>query len=72
ALTAFSEAHRGLDRSFAGPGIGLAIAKTFIEMQGGRFTVKSKIGEGTLIRMALPRPAAAAAPIADKEIKLAG
>jgi two-component system cell cycle sensor histidine kinase PleC len=59
ALTAFSEVHRGLDRSFAGPGIGLAIAKSFVELQGGRFAVKSRPGEGTLVRIALPPPAAA-------------
>lgn len=58
ALTAFSEVHRGLDRSFAGPGIGLAIAKSFVELQGGRFAVKSRPGEGTLVRIALPPPAA--------------
>lgn len=77
ALSAFDETHRGLDRSFAGPGIGLAIARTFIEMQGGRFAVKSKLGEGTLIRFALPPPeetgaAASGETEPDKEIKLAG
>jgi two-component system cell cycle sensor histidine kinase PleC len=71
ALTAFQETHRGLDRSFAGPGIGLAIAKTFVELQGGRFSVKSKIGEGTLVRIAL-RPPQAAAAAQDDEMKLAG
>ncbi len=71
ALTAFAETHRGLDRSFAGPGIGLAIAKTFIEMQGGRFAVKSKAGEGTLVRIMLPPPEARAAAKPD-EMKLAG
>lgn len=60
ALTAFSEVHRGLDRSFAGPGIGLAIAKSFIELQGGRFSIKSRPGEGTLVRIALPPPKASA------------
>lgn len=59
ALAAFSEVHRGLDRSFAGPGVGLAIAKTFVEMQGGRFDIKSREGEGTVVRLSLP-PAAAA------------
>lgn len=67
ALTAFQETHRGLDRSFAGPGVGLAIAKTFVELQGGRFSIKSKPGEGTLVRIALPPPRAASA-----EMKLAG
>lgn len=54
ALEAFQQIHRGLDRSFAGPGVGYAVAKTFIEMQGGRFAVKSKPGQGTLVRIALP------------------
>ena len=71
ALLAFEGAHRGLDRSFAGPGIGLAIAKTFVEMQGGRFSVKSKIGEGTLVRIALPPPQAASLE-QDDDMKLAG
>lgn len=55
ALCVFDEVHRGLDRSFAGPGFGLAIAKTFIEMQGGRFEIKSRPGEGTVVRACLPR-----------------
>lgn len=71
ALSAFEDEHRGLDRSFAGPGIGLAIAKTFIEMQGGRFSMKSKVGEGTLVRISLPPPVAAVSAATD-EIKLAG
>lgn len=75
ALTAFAETQRGLDRSFAGPGIGLAIAKTFVEIQGGRFSIKSKIGEGTLVRIALPpaEPGAAAKSAPTQEdMKLAG
>lgn len=71
ALKAFEDEHRGLDRSFAGPGIGLAIAKTFIEMQGGRFSMKSKVGEGTLIRISLPAPRAAA-DAEESNMKLAG
>jgi two-component system cell cycle sensor histidine kinase PleC len=71
ALTAFRETHRGLDRSFAGPGIGIAIAKTFVEMQGGRFSIKSKLGEGTLVRLSLPPPKRDAAA-ASAEMKLAG
>lgn len=71
ALAAFQETHRGLDRSFAGPGVGLAIAKTFVELQGGRFSMKSKIGEGTLVRIALPPPKAGSAALKE-EMKLAG
>jgi signal transduction histidine kinase len=69
ALSAFAGVNRGLDRSFAGPGIGLAIAKTFVEIQGGRFSIKSRVGEGTLVRIALPPPRADAG---DGEVRLAG
>ncbi len=54
ALEAFEQVHRGLDRSFSGPGVGYAIAKTFVEMQGGRFFIKSRKGQGTLVRLLLP------------------
>lgn len=65
ALDAFQEIHRGLDRSFSGPGIGYAVSKTFIEMQGGRFFIESRKGEGTLVRISLPQPDVASAPIDD-------
>lgn len=66
ALEAFKQVHRGLDRSFSGPGIGYAIAKTFIEMQGGRFSIKSQPGQGTLVRISLPPPEQAS-PAGDGE-----
>ncbi len=62
ALRAFDDVHRGLDRSFAGPGVGLAIAKTFIEMQGGRFSIDSRTGAGTIARISLPPAENAAGP----------
>jgi two-component system cell cycle sensor histidine kinase PleC len=55
ALAVFDEVHRGLDRSLSGASLDLAIAKTFIEMQGGVFSIKSKPGEGTVVRASLPR-----------------
>ncbi len=54
ALEAFTEIHRGLDRSFLGPGVGYAVAKTFVEMQGGRFSIESRSGQGTRATIALP------------------
>ncbi len=62
ALDAFKEVHRGLDRSFMGPGVGYAVAKTFVELQGGRFTIESRKGQGTLARIALPPAEAMSAP----------
>ncbi len=67
ALEAFAEPHRGLDRSFAGPGVGYAVAKTFIEMQGGSFHIKSRKGHGTLVRIALPPPDANAKAASDED-----
>lgn len=67
ALEAFKQVHRGLDRSFSGPGIGYAIAKTFIEMQGGRFSIKSQPGQGTLVRISLPPPEQATPAIDGEE-----
>ncbi|MEM8772797.1 MAG: HAMP domain-containing sensor histidine kinase [Pseudomonadota bacterium] len=58
ALNAFSEVHRGLDRAFSGPGVGYAIAKTFIELQNGSFQIRSRKGRGTLVRVSLPKPVA--------------
>lgn len=56
ALNAFKQTLRGLDRSWVGPGVSYAIAKTFVEMQGGRFSIESRIGEGTLVQISLPPP----------------
>lgn len=60
AMTAFKQAPRGLDQPFSGLGAGYAIAKTFIEMQGGRFSINSRKGQGTLARICLPPPDQAA------------
>lgn len=54
ALAAFTQVHRGLDRSFSGPGVGLAVAKTFIELQNGKLTIKSRPGQGTLVQINIP------------------
>jgi two-component system cell cycle sensor histidine kinase PleC len=66
ALDAFKETLRGLDRSWVGPGVGYAIAKTFVEMQGGRFSIESRVGEGTLVQIALPAPNAGMAPLEEE------
>ena len=42
------------DINSEGTGLGLALTKSFAEMHGGRLTIDSKIGEGTLIRFYLP------------------
>ena len=51
ALTSFDEVNRGLCKPFTKPGIEYAIAKFFIDMQGGHFFIKSRKGKGTLVRI---------------------
>lgn len=55
----FEKFRRGRDamkRKPVGNGLGLYIAKGIIEHAGGTITLKSKLGEGTHIRIALPLP----------------
>ena len=45
-----------------GTGIGLHLAKTMVDMHGGRIDVESKVGEGTTFTVALPREAKKPSP----------
>lgn len=64
AFRVFERVQEGLYRRFDAKRLGLPIAKSFIELNGGKFNVKSTPGEGTFIRFALPiaRSEAKAAP----------
>ena len=42
------------ERNFDGTGLGLALTKSFAEMHGGRFTIASEIGKGTMVSFYLP------------------
>ena len=39
----------------SGAGVGLAIAKALTELQRGGFTIHSREGEGTTVRLTYPR-----------------
>jgi signal transduction histidine kinase len=38
-----------------GSGLGLSIVKTLVELHGGSIGVDSNVGQGTTVRVALPR-----------------
>jgi two-component system, cell cycle sensor histidine kinase PleC len=53
ALEPFVQVDNSLHRKYEGAGLGLPLAKAFIELQGGRFEIESKAGRGTVIRFVL-------------------
>ncbi len=61
----FEEFHQvdgATTRKHGGTGLGLSIARRFVELMGGRLTVRSVLGDGSVFRLALPlvRPRASA------------
>ncbi len=61
-FAAFYQVDRRLNRAFEGAGIGLTLARRYIELHGGALQLSSQFGNGTTVIIALPRPAIAAIP----------
>jgi PAS domain S-box-containing protein len=54
ALEPFRQVDGRLSRRFEGTGLGLSIAKALAELHGGTLTVRSALGKGTTVTIALP------------------
>ncbi|HEY6578997.1 MAG TPA: ATP-binding protein, partial [Rhizomicrobium sp.] len=54
-LEPFGQADSTYARSRGGVGLGLPIVKSLVEMHGGRFTIESEYGRGTIARLHLPQ-----------------
>jgi signal transduction histidine kinase/tetratricopeptide (TPR) repeat protein len=54
-MEAFGQAESTYARSHGGAGLGLPIVKSLVELHGGRFTLVSDVGEGTIARVHLPQ-----------------
>jgi PAS domain S-box-containing protein len=54
ALEPFRQVDNTLTRRYEGTGLGLPIAKTLVEMHGGRLSLRSRAGEGTVVEIWLP------------------
>jgi PAS domain S-box-containing protein len=54
ALEPFRQLDGSLARRFEGAGLGLSIAKALVELHGGALSLKSAVGVGTSVTIALP------------------
>ncbi len=50
----FVQADTSIARDYEGSGLGLSIAKAYIEMMGGDISLESKVGSGTTFRFTIP------------------
>ncbi|QQP91454.1 PAS domain-containing protein [Skermanella sp. TT6] len=51
----FQQANGSFSREYEGTGLGLTISKNFIELHGGRLTIASEVGVGTVVTVLLPK-----------------
>jgi len=65
ALQPFGQAKTATTGNYGGTGLGLPITKGLVEAHGGTLSIRSRAGEGTIVRIMLP--AEAAQPIAGPE-----
>jgi signal transduction histidine kinase len=54
ALTPFTQIDNSLSRKFGGTGLGLPLSNSFVQLHGGRMTVISELGRGTIVTVTLP------------------
>jgi signal transduction histidine kinase/HAMP domain-containing protein len=57
ALTAFGQVDNRLERRYEGTGLGLPLAKSFVELHGGSLHIESAVGQGTRVTVRLARHA---------------
>lgn len=54
-MTPFGQVDSALSRKYEGTGLGLPLAKKFIESMGGSFTIESELHVGTSVKITIPK-----------------
>ncbi len=62
----FRQVDGSYSRQYEGTGLGLALTKKFVEMQGGRMTVTSEVGKGSTFTLSLPPAELPAVPVPEE------
>lgn len=63
-LQPFAQVDDRLERRYEGTGLGLPIAKSLIELHHGTLSIESRAGQGTKVRIGLPRKISLQQPLA--------
>lgn len=63
----YAQENNCLTGKYAGPGLGLAITKSLVELMHGRIEVKSELNEGTVFRVYLAIPIATMEKVEEEE-----
>ncbi|HTI85499.1 MAG TPA: HAMP domain-containing sensor histidine kinase [Alphaproteobacteria bacterium] len=66
ALEPFGQVENALTRRFQGTGLGLPLAKAFVELHGGELQIESHVDKGTVVKFSLPASLFVAAPPASR------
>jgi signal transduction histidine kinase len=53
-MTPFGQIDSSLSRNFDGTGLGLPLAKSFVELHGGSLRLKSELRVGTTVTICFP------------------
>jgi signal transduction histidine kinase/ActR/RegA family two-component response regulator len=64
-FTAFDQTADGVAARFGGSGLGLSISRDLIELMGGRLTVRSTLGQGSIFTLSVILPRGAALEVPD-------
>jgi signal transduction histidine kinase len=54
ALTPFTQIDNSLSRKFGGTGLGLPLTDSFVRLHGGKMSITSELGRGTIVTVTLP------------------